>query len=99
MTGYPHAYPGAMPYAGGMPTGADPYTYPGAMPYAGMPTGADPYAYPGAMPYAGMSTGANPYSPSVSRKQELDFLREQAQNIKSQLEQIAARIKELEAEE
>jgi len=75
------------------------YPYPGAMPYAGMPTGADPYAYPGAMPYVGMPTGASPYAPQISREQELDFLRDQAQNIKSQLEQIDARIKELETEE
>ena len=76
------------------------YPYPAAMPYAGMPTGADPYAYPGAMPYAGTPyAGAGPYAPAVTREQELDFLRDQAQNIKSQLEQIDARIKELETEE
>ena len=34
----------------------------------------------------------------MSREQELDFLRNQAEGIKGQLEQIDARIKELEAE-
>ena len=83
---------------------ADPrYGYPGAMPfysnpYAGM---AYPFSYPQGTPSEGTNAfvGATPYAPQMSGEQELDFLRNQAQNIKSQLEQIDARIKELEAEE
>lgn len=47
----------------------------------------------GAMP------GAGPYVPKMSREQELDFLRNQAQGLKNQLEQIGNRLKELEAGE
>jgi len=57
-------------------------------------------AYPGAVPYgyAGTPVGADPYAPQMTREQELDFLRSQAEAIKGQLEQIGARIKELETE-
>jgi prefoldin subunit 5 len=57
-------------------------------------------AYPGAMPhgYAGVPVGANPYAPQMTRDQEVDFLRNQAEAIKEELEQIDARIKELETE-
>jgi len=67
---------------------------PWAMPYYGG------MAYPGAMPYgyAGAPMGAEPYAPQMTRKQELDFLRSQAEAIKGQLEQVDARIKELETE-
>ena len=78
VTGYPYAYPEAMPYYDN--------------PYTGM---AYPSSYPQDVPYPGTS----PYAPQMSREQELDFLRNQAQNIQSQLEQIDARIKELEVEE
>jgi len=61
-------------------------------------------AYPGAMPYgfsgapiAGVP-GANPYAPQMTREQELDFLRSQAEAIKEQLDQIDARIRELETD-
>jgi hypothetical protein len=70
------------------------YGSPWAMPYyEGM-------AYPGAMPYGytGVPVGAGPYAPQMTREQELDFLRSQAEAIKEQLEQIDARIKELETE-
>ena len=70
----------------------------GAVPYGGT-------AYPGAMPYGGYAgaamgavPGANPYAPQMSREQELDFLRNQAEAIKGQLEQIDARIRELETD-
>jgi hypothetical protein len=58
-------------------------------------------AYPGAMPYgyAGAAMGAEPYAPQMTREQELDFLRSQAEAIKEQLEQVDARIKELETEQ
>jgi len=41
---------------------------------------------------------ASPYAPQMTREQELDFLRSQAEAIKGQLEQIGVRIKELETE-
>jgi prefoldin subunit 5 len=47
------------------------------------------------MPYP----GADPYAPQMTREQELDFLRNQAEGIKGQLEQIDARIRELQTEE
>jgi hypothetical protein len=81
-------------------------TMPGANPY-GDPYGGSPYAgtaYPGAMPYGyggapmGTMPGANPYAPQMTREEELDFLRNQAEMIKGQLEQIDARMKELETE-
>ena len=86
--------------AAGMPAppGYTSYGSPGAMPYGGT-------AYPGAIPYGGYAgapmgamPGAEPYAPQVTREQELDFLRSQAEAIKGQLEQIDARIKELEKE-
>jgi len=43
--------------------------------------------------------GANPYAPQMTREQELDFLKSQAEMMKEQLEQISGRIKELEQEE
>jgi len=84
--------------AAGMPVppGYPSYGSPGVMPYYGGT------AYPGAMPYGyagapmGATPGTDPYAPQMSREQELDFLRNQAGVIKGQLEQIDARIKELE---
>ncbi len=84
--------------AAGMPAppGYPSYGNPWAMPYYGE------MAYPGAMPYGyagapmGTMPGADPYAPQMTREQELDFLRSQAEAIKGQLEQIDARIKELE---
>ena len=61
-----------------------------------------PYpSYGGAweMPYgAAGAPGAMPYAPQMSREQELDFLRGEANAAKQQLEQIQARISEMEAE-
>jgi len=95
-----------MPMAAGYP----PYSSPETAPYGGVPYAGG--AYPWAMPYgyggAPMGTmpgpptgtpGANPYAPQMTREQELDFLRSQAEAIKGQLEQIDARIKELGTEE
>jgi hypothetical protein len=69
---------------------------------AAMPAspGYPSYGSPWAMPYgyAGAPMGADPYAPQMTREQELDFLRDQAEAIKGQLEQIDARIKELETE-
>jgi len=63
------------------------------------------YGYPyyaGAAPYpfyeAPITTpGAAPFAPQMTPEQELDFLKNQAQTMKGQLEQIEARISELEA--
>jgi hypothetical protein len=70
------------------------YGSPWATPYYGGMT------YRGAMPYgyAGASMGAEPYASQMTREQELDFLGSEAEAIKGQLEQIDARIKELETE-
>ena len=38
----------------------------------------------------------DPYAPQMTPEQELDFLKSQAEMVKQQLEQIDARIKELE---
>jgi len=46
----------------------------------------------------GAVPGASPYAPQMTREQELDFLKSQAEAIKGQLEQIDTRIKELETE-
>jgi hypothetical protein len=53
-----------------------------------MPFDGAPYPY----------SGADPYAPQMTREQELDFLRTQAEAIKGQLEQIDARMRELEVE-
>jgi hypothetical protein len=76
------------------PPGYPSYGSPGAAPYYGG------MAYPGSMPYgyAGAPMGADPYAPQMTREQELDFLKSQAEAIRGQLEQIDARIKELETD-
>ncbi len=55
-----------------------------------------PYPFYGAPAAA---PGATPFAPQMSKEQELDFLKNQADTIKSQLEQIAARMRELETKE
>ena len=78
------------------------YGIPNRFPYGGTPyAGAAPYSYggvpPGAMPGSLLNVpGANLYASPMSEAQELDFLKNQAQAIKSQLEQITNRIRELE---
>ena len=72
-----------------------------APPYA---PGSGPYpSYGGARgtPYYGDPTvpGAMPYTAPMSREQEIDFLREEANAVKAQLEEIEARIKDLAAEQ
>jgi hypothetical protein len=79
-----------MPIASAYPSYASPW----AMRYYGE------MAYPGSMPYGytGAPMGADPYAPQMNREQELDFLRNQAEGIKEELDQIDARIKDLETE-
>ena len=82
-----------------VPPGYPSYGSLGAMPYGGT-------AYQGAMPYGsyagapmGGVPGADTYAPQMSREQELDFLKNQSQTLKNQLEQINSRLKESEAGE
>ncbi len=75
----------AIPLAGNWPG----YVGRGAYPPYGMSWG---------MPYygAGPATpGAVPFAPQMTREQELDFLKNQAQAMRGQLEQIEARIQQL----
>ena len=64
--------------------------------------GYEPSPYYGAawgMPYGAAATpGATPFAPQMTKEQELDFLRSEAQAVKEQLEQIEARIRDLETE-
>ena len=49
-------------------------------------------------PYYGagqVAPGAMPFAPQMSREQELDFLKKQAQAMRGQLEQIESRIQQL----
>ena len=59
-----------------------------------------PYGGPGAMPFyggyaPGTAPGAIPYAPQMASEQELDYLKNQAQMMREQLERIEARIREL----
>jgi hypothetical protein len=82
---------GGLPRCGYFLTGAAAMPAPPGYPFYGSP-GATPY-------YGGIAyPGAGPYAPQMTREQELDFLKSQAEAIKGQLEQIDARIKELEME-
>ena len=53
------------------------------------------YPYYGAGPAV---PGAVPFAPQMTREQELDFLKNQAQALKGQLEQIESRIQQLGSE-
>ena len=56
-------------------------------------------AYPSyGMPYYGMgpiTPGAMPFAPQMTHEQELEFLKNQAQAMREQLEQIEARVQQL----
>ena len=81
-----------------MPSDYAYYANAGAMPYYGAyapPPGMSGQPAPGAYGIP----AATPYPPQMTREQELDFLRSQAELIKGQLEQIDARMRELETEE
>ncbi|MFC1968677.1 hypothetical protein ACFLVX_04755, partial [Chloroflexota bacterium] len=64
---------------------------PGPVPYPAY-TGTRESSIYGGCPVS----GATPYAPQMTREQELDFLKDQSEAIKAQLEQIGARIRELE---
>ena len=80
---------GSVPpaYSPGMQAGQAPY------PYYGGAWAAPSYGGPAVAP------GTTPFAPQMTREQELDFLKSQAQAAKGQLGEIEARISELEAEE
>ncbi len=57
-----------------------------------------PYSVPWGMPYYGTrpaTPGAVPFAPQMTREQELDFLKTQAQAMREQLAQIEAQIEQL----
>lgn len=63
--------------------------------------GYSPYYGGPGMPFYGaphLYSGAGHYAPQMNREQELDCLRNQSEAIKGQLEQIDARIRELETD-
>ena len=76
-------------------------------PYVGLGRGGLPrcgYFLSGAAPYPfyGVPTSApvaTPSAPQMTREQELDFLKNQAQAMRGQLEQIEARVRDLETKE
>ncbi|MBW2038178.1 MAG: DUF5320 domain-containing protein [Deltaproteobacteria bacterium] len=55
---------------------------------------------PYGVPFGARSStaGAVPFAPQMTREQELDFLNNQAQALRGQLEQIETRIQQLESE-
>jgi len=55
------------------------------------PYPANPYPF-----YAAPASEYVPFAPQITREQELDFLKNQAQAMKGQLEQIETRVRELE---
>lgn len=64
-------------------------------------TGAPPWPYQPPPFYQGMpaTPGYAPYTPQMTREEELNYLRDQAEAIKEQLEQIEARMRDLESEQ
>lgn len=90
---------------GGWPPPYPPYGWMGQMPY---PPGAGdtpfgspmtpgqeaPYGWMGQMPYP-PGAGIAPFGPPMTPEQEVEFLRNQAQMLKDQLDQIDNRISEL----
>ena len=105
MTGgfnYPYGGMSQMPYyppPGGYGTpGMSPYGQPNYPPPGGYGTpGMSPYGQPNYPPPGGFGTpGMSPFGPSMPPDQEIGFLRDQAQMLKEQMDQIDGRIKELE---
>ncbi|MFC1847833.1 rRNA methyltransferase [Chloroflexota bacterium] len=84
------------PYVGRGRGGLPRCAYPGTF-------AAPPYYHGGTCspPYYGWqpSYGAAAYAPPVSREEELEFLKEEANSIKARLDGIEARIKDLAGEQ
>ena len=72
-----------------LPAAWSTYSGRGAFPPYGAPWGAPYYGAGPATP------GAVPFAPQMTREQELDFLKNQAQAMRGHLEQIEARVQEL----
>ena len=88
--GYPMMGGWGPPY-GGM------WQMPFSPPWGGFGSpGMSPYGPP--MPGGFGAPGMTPYGPPMAPEQEIAFLRDQAQMLKDQIDQIDARIKELEKE-
>jgi len=71
---------------------------PGNWPAHLRPVAYPPYAAPWGMSYYGArpaAPGAVPFAPQRTREQELDLLKNQAQAMRGQMEQIEARIQQL----
>ncbi len=86
------------PYVGRGRGGLPRCGYYGAYAGSPYPTGPVPPAFQGRdwdTPYY----GAAPYAPPMSPEEELNFLREEANAVKAQLDEIENRIRELESEE
>ena len=66
-------------------------------PYPGVPYA--PYSGFGSTPYRSTAPWAAPFEPQITREQELDFLKKEAQATREQLEQIEVRINKLTAEQ
>jgi hypothetical protein len=79
---------GGLPRCGYFLSGAAGMPVSPAYPYYGSPR-AMPYGY------AGAPMAADPYAPQMTREQELDFLRNQAGALESELEVIMKRLSEL----
>jgi hypothetical protein len=60
-----------------------------------------PASWPYQPPFYGQpaAPGYTPFMPQMTREEELDYLRDQAEAIKEQLEQIESRMQGLESEE
>lgn len=88
--------------ATGWPAGAYTAARPWSIPRAGlayrrgMRGGWMPYPYYGGMP--AVAPGMTPFAPEMSREEELEFLKDQANAVKEQLEQIEQRMRDLEKE-
>ena len=70
---------------------------PGQWPYQQAPYPDSPEFAVGHPPYAAPAFSNAPFSPQVNPEQELDFLKNQAEAIKGQLEQIETRMRDLES--
>ncbi len=81
--------PQAQSYWQAMQAGGVPYPM-----YSG--TGAMPYGFPQS---SGISPGAIPFAPGARQEQELSFLKNRASALKTQIDEVNSRIKELEKTE
>jgi len=97
MPGFDGTGPRGMgPMTGGGRGFCSPWGIGAALAVYGTPPGVG-YGYPyyGAAPAV---PGTVPFAPPMTREQELDFLKNQAQALRGQLEQIEARIQQLGSE-